>query len=112
MKTALDIRQDFGITKTVTSGKEDLYTCVATLADGEKVTGYGTTLENAEDTAWHGVMITLKDMGAETRNWFGVPVTFTRGKAINRTLDVVEAVSENGRHLFSDAAWRALPILP
>lgn len=61
MKTAQDIRKDFGITKTETRGKENVFTCVATLTDGEEVKGYGTTLANAEDTAWYGVRITLRD---------------------------------------------------
>ena len=63
MKTAFDIRRDFKATSTITGGVKggNVFTCAVTLPDGEMVKGLGSTLENAEDTAWHGVKITLRE---------------------------------------------------
>lgn len=61
MKTGTNIHRDFPGSKTVTHGKGNVFTCAVTLSGGDTVTGYGTTLESAEDTAWHGVKITLRD---------------------------------------------------
>ena len=61
MKTSIDIRRDFPGTKTETRGKAGLYTCKATRDDIGEIVGYGCTLAGAEDTAWYGVKITLRD---------------------------------------------------
>lgn len=60
MKTALDIIASNPGAKTVTRGSGNVYTCQVTLKDGQKVTGYGSSLASAEDTAFHGVIITLR----------------------------------------------------
>lgn len=64
LKNMFDIRRDFGATETRCSGPKggNVFTCVATLPDGEKITGYGSTMEIAEDTAWHGVKIHLASL--------------------------------------------------
>lgn len=61
MKTALDIITDYHGCTVRTWGKSPVFTCQVILADGDAVTAYGTTLESAEDTAWCGVAITLRD---------------------------------------------------
>ncbi len=66
MKTGEDIRRDFPGASVVTDGKPGLYTCRVTFPRPsgvglEQVTGYGSTLASAEDTAWHGVAITLRE---------------------------------------------------
>ena len=61
MKTALDIITDNPGSKTITRGSGNVYSCKVSLASGEEITGWGSTLQNAEDTAWHGVKITLRD---------------------------------------------------
>lgn len=59
LKTAVDIYQDFPGCKTVSSGIEPAITCTVTLPGGDTIHGIGSTLESAEDTAWHGARITL-----------------------------------------------------
>ena len=63
MKTSLDIRRDFKATSTRTGGIKggSVFTCEVVLPDGESVKGIGSTLEKAEDTAWHAIKITLRD---------------------------------------------------
>ncbi len=60
MKTGKEITADFKA-KVYTYGKAPVYTCEVVLPDGETIKGYGSTLESAEDTAWHGALITLRD---------------------------------------------------
>lgn len=64
LKTAFDIRREFKAVSTLTGGVKggSVFTCTVTLPDGETVKGIGSTLEKAEDTAWHGVAITLRDL--------------------------------------------------
>lgn len=61
MKNAFNIKRDFPGTATRTYGHPGYYICEVEMPDGETVRGIGSTLENAEDTAWHGVKITLRD---------------------------------------------------
>lgn len=61
LKTTEDIRRDFPGTSFVIVGRPGAYQC-RVLRDGDVIaTGWGSTVENAEDTAWHGVKITLED---------------------------------------------------
>lgn len=61
MKTAIDICRDYPGASFATGGRDNFFTCVVTLTDGTVVKGISATLEGAEDTAWHGVAITLRD---------------------------------------------------
>jgi hypothetical protein len=55
--------RDFNAFSTITGGIKggNVFTCIVKLPDGETVRGIGSTLESAEDTAWYGVAITLRD---------------------------------------------------
>lgn len=59
MKNAFHIKRDFPGTSTRTFGMRNCYTCEVKLADGSEVKGMGTTLESAEDTAWHTLRETV-----------------------------------------------------
>jgi hypothetical protein len=61
MKNGYHIKRDFPGTQTRTYGRGNLYKCQVTLPNGEELVGLGTTLEGAEDTAWHAVKITLRE---------------------------------------------------
>lgn len=61
MKNGFHIKRDFPGTQTRTFGRDNFYTCEVELPDGREVKGLGTTLEGAEDTAWHAVKITLRN---------------------------------------------------
>jgi hypothetical protein len=61
MKNGFHIKRDFPGVQTRTFGRDKFYTCEAIFPDGETVTGIGSTLESAEDTAWHAVKITLRE---------------------------------------------------
>jgi len=62
MKTAADIRKDFDVFHVYTAGAKNgnCYMCEVFFPDGKSIKGFGSTPEKAEDTAWHGVKITLK----------------------------------------------------
>ncbi len=60
MKTAFDIRTAFEGAQTVTSGGPTVWKSKVTLSNGETLTGWGSSLESAEDTAFYGSVITLR----------------------------------------------------
>jgi len=60
MKTAKEIVSDFRA-KVYSYGQAPVFTCEVVLPCGETIKGYGPSLESAEDTAWHGALITLRD---------------------------------------------------
>ena len=59
MKTALDIQQTFNAT-TVTEGSGNVYSCRVYLESRLLCEGLGTSLENAEDTAFYATAISLR----------------------------------------------------
>jgi len=60
MKTSKDIQTQFNA-KTITKGAGNVFSC-GVFIDGEKLCdGLGSTLENAEDTAYYAAKISLRD---------------------------------------------------
>ena len=57
MKNAYQIKQEYKGLQTRTYGKGNFYTCEVIFQNGETLKGIGSTLENAEDTAWYAVKI-------------------------------------------------------
>lgn len=66
MKSATDIRNDFDGTTTVTRGERgnsgEVWTCdVSGGPLRAPIRGLGSSIFHAEDAAWHGVLITLRE---------------------------------------------------
>jgi hypothetical protein len=59
MKNGFHIKRDFPGVSTRTYGRAGVYACEVDLPNGDRVKALGSTLELAEDTAWHAVKATL-----------------------------------------------------